>query len=216
MNFLDFQLLGPPKWREPHKSLKFVDFVESGPFRQPFPRPLWISWISGLWDRRNEGNPTKVQKLSILQSPLLFRKPFPRPLWISWISGLWDRRIKETPQKPKICGFCRVRSFSGSHFQGPCGFPGFPASATADMEGTPQKLKICRFCRVRSFSGSHFQNPASISRIQPLRGRPGRSLCVAPLKEELWESMWPFSGGHILEKGPPRDRPRMCSKPFIL
>ena len=29
-------------------------------------------------------------------------------------------------------------------------------------------------------------------------------MCVAPLKEELWESMWPFSGGHILEKGPPR------------
>ena len=29
-------------------------------------------------------------------------------------------------------------------------------------------------------------------------------MCVAPLQEELWESMWPFSGGHILEKGPPR------------
>ena len=26
----------------------------------------------------------------------------------------------------------------------------------------------------------------------------------------------PFSGGHILEKGPPRDRPRRCSKSFIL
>ena len=26
-------------------------------------------------------------------------------------------------------------------------------------------------------------------------------MCVAPLKEELWESMWPFSEGHILEKG---------------
>ena len=33
--------------------------------------------------------------------------------------------------------------------------------------------------------------------------KQGRSLCVAPLKEQLWESMWPFSGGHILEKGPP-------------
>ena len=49
-----------------------------------------------------------------------------------------------------------------------------------------------------------------------LRGKSGRFLCVAALKEELWESMWPFSGGHILEKGPPGDRPRMCSKPFIL
>ena len=48
-----------------------------------------------------------------------------------------------------------------------------------------------------------WQNPASIYRIQPLRGMPGRSLCVAPLQEELWESMWPFSEGHILEKGPP-------------
>ena len=46
--------------------------------------------------------------------------------------------------------------------------------------------------------------------------KQGRSLCVAPLKEQLWESMWPFSGGHILEKGPPRDRPRMCSNSFIL
>ena len=26
----------------------------------------------------------------------------------------------------------------------------------------------------------------------------------------------PFSGGHILEKGPPRDRPGRCSKSFIL
>ena len=43
-----------------------------------------------------------------------------------------------------------------------------------------------------------------------------RSSCVAPLLEQLWESMWPFSGGHILEKGSPRDRPRMCSKSFIL
>ena len=33
--------------------------------------------------------------------------------------------------------------------------------------------------------------------------KQGRSLCLVPLKEELWESMWAFSGGHILEKGPP-------------
>ena len=32
MDFLEIRLLGPPKWREPHKSLKFVDFVESAPF----------------------------------------------------------------------------------------------------------------------------------------------------------------------------------------
>ena len=43
VDFLDFRLLGPPKWRELHKSPKFVDFVESAPFRKPFPRPLWIS-----------------------------------------------------------------------------------------------------------------------------------------------------------------------------
>ena len=85
------------------------------------------------------------------------------------------------------------------------------------MERTPQQLKICRFCRVRSFSGKHFQNPASISRIQPLRGRPGRSLCVAPLKEELWESMWPFSGGHILEKGPlPRSAKNVLQTLYLM
>ena len=32
MDFLGFRLLGPPKWREPHKSPKVVDFVESAPF----------------------------------------------------------------------------------------------------------------------------------------------------------------------------------------
>ena len=32
MDFLEIRLLGPPKWREPHKSLKFVDFIESAPF----------------------------------------------------------------------------------------------------------------------------------------------------------------------------------------
>ena len=163
-----------------------------------------------------KGTPQKFKSCRFCRARSFSGSHFQGPCGFPGFPVSGTAEIKETPQKPKICGFCRVRSFSGSHFQGPCGFPGFPASATADMEGTPQKLKICRFCRVRSFSGSHFQNPASISRIQPLRGRPGRSLCVAPLKEELWESMWPFSGGHILEKGPPRDRPRMCSKPFIL
>ena len=32
MDFLDFRLLRQPTWREPHKSLKSVDFVESAPF----------------------------------------------------------------------------------------------------------------------------------------------------------------------------------------
>ena len=45
--------------------------------------------------------------------------------------------------------------------------------------------------------------PGPPLRGRPLRGRPGRSLCVAALKEELWESMWPFSGGHTLERVPP-------------
>ena len=77
VNFLDFQLLGPPKWREHYKSLKFVDFVESGPFPE-----------------------------AISKAPR-----FPT-------SGIAE--MEGTPQKPKICGFCRARSFSGSHFQGPC------------------------------------------------------------------------------------------------
>ena len=57
--FLDFRLPRPPKWGEPHKSTKIVDFA--------------ILLVNG-------GNPTKAPKLSILQYPLLFRRPFPRPL----------------------------------------------------------------------------------------------------------------------------------------
>ena len=51
-------------------------------------------------------------------------------------------------------------------------------------------------------------------------GRP--SLPGGPCREALAERPQalaagrPFSGGHILEKGPPRDRPRRCSKSFIL
>ena len=31
---LDFRLLGPPEWRQPHNSPKVVDFVESAPFAE--------------------------------------------------------------------------------------------------------------------------------------------------------------------------------------
>ena len=34
MDFLDFRPLGPPKWRETHKSPKVVDFAESVPFAE--------------------------------------------------------------------------------------------------------------------------------------------------------------------------------------
>ena len=46
--------------------------------------------------------------------------------------------------------------------------------------------------------------------------KTGPFFVCGPTKKQLWGSMWPFSGGHILEKGSPRDRPRMCSKSFIL
>ena len=62
-----------------------------------------------------------------------------------------------------------------------------------------------------------WKNPASIYRIQPLRGRPGRSLCVAPLKEEPYlvapsPCPRPFSGGHFLDVRPPPKAgvPRFC------
>ena len=42
-------------------------------------------------------------------------------------------------------------------------------------------------------------------------------MCVAPLKEELWESMWPFSGGHILEKGsPPRSAKNVLQALYLM
>ena len=187
MDFLQLRFLGPLKWREPHKSPKVVDFVQSAPF------------------------PEAISKAPV--DFLDFRLLGP-PKW------------REPHKSPKFVDFVESAPFPEAIFQGSCGFPATPASGTAEMEGTPQKPKSCRFCILEkgpSEIGQEcapnpltWQNPASISRIQPLRGKPSRSLCVAPLKEELWESMWPFSGGHILEKGPPRDQPRMCSKPFIL
>ena len=116
--------------------------------------------------------------------------------------------MEGTPQEPKICRFCRVRSFSGSHFQGPCGFPGFPAAA----EG-----------RCAQILSGRQQHEPRISQGGATKSSPAEGRCaqISPGRqqqepEELWRSMWAFSGGHILEKGPPRDRPRMCSKPFIL
>ena len=43
-----------------------------------------------------------------------------------------------------------------------------------------------------------------------------RSLPGSPRCRQALVAGRPFSGGHILEKGPPRDRPRRCSKSFIL
>ena len=42
---------------------------------------------------------------------------------------------------------------------------------------------------------------------------PGGS-CVAPLKEQLWGSMWPFSESHILEKGFPEIRQECAPNPL--
>ena len=43
-----------------------------------------------------------------------------------------------------------------------------------------------------------------------------RSLPGSPRCRQALVAGRPFSGGHILEKGPPRDRPKRCSKSFIL
>ena len=86
-----------------------------------------------------------------------------------------------------------------------CVWPGGPRCREALVAGKPSLLGGPR-CREALVAGR-----PSLPGVPRCR----EALCVAPLKQELWESMWPFSGA-ILEKGPPRDRPRMCSKSFIL
>ena len=95
--------------------------------------------------------------------------------------------MEGTPQEPR---FCRVRSFSGSHFQGPCGFPGFPAAA----EG-----RLPRFCPGASTTRI---SQGGATKSSPAEGHVPR-FRQQQEPEELWRSMWAFSGGHILEKGPP-------------
>ena len=89
--------------------------------------------------------------------------------------------------------------------------PSGPMSALTSRGHVLQQNRRFFVCGFTKPFGTH-----ECSKESGPRSEHGRSLCVAPLKEQLWESMWPFSGGHILEKGPPRDRPRMCSKSFIL
>ena len=124
--------------------------------------------------------------------------------------------MEGTPQEPKICRFCRVRSFSGSHFQGPCGFPGFPAAAEGRcaqiLSGRQQhepRISPGGATKSSKFGDSlegcahpkgqiDFDQPPLKAGVP--RFRPGGQ---QQEPEELWRSMWPFSGGHILEKGPP-------------
>ena len=131
--FSGFPALGQPKWREPHKSPKVVDFVESAPFPEVISGPGGFP-ASGTAERA-----------------LLFRKPFPRALWIFWISCSGIAEKEGTPQKPKICRFCRVRSFSGSHFQGPCGFPGFPALGQPKWREPHKSPKVVDFVESAPF-----------------------------------------------------------------
>ena len=68
LRFLHFRHLGPPKWGEPHKSPKVVDFVKSAPSAAISKACLDFLRVSGFWDGRNGGKEphTKAQKLSIL------------------------------------------------------------------------------------------------------------------------------------------------------
>ena len=80
--FPGFLPLGPPKWREPHKSPIFVDFVQSAPFPEPFPAPVDFLDFRLLGPPKWR-NPTKAAKSSISQCSFLFRKPFP------WLHGFF-------------------------------------------------------------------------------------------------------------------------------
>ena len=88
--------------------------------------------------------------------------------------------------------------FSGGHilecgFRGP-GNEGLPATRASRQPGSPGNEGL----------------PAT--RASRQRGPPGNE----GFRQRGLPRLWLFSGGHILEKGPPRDRPRMCSKSFIL
>ena len=167
MDFLDFRLLGPLKWREPQKSPKFVDFVKFA----PFPEAISKAPVDFLLDLR-------------LLGPLKWREPYKSPKVVDFVSGSHFQgpcgfpafpasgtaEMEGTPQKPKSCRFCRVRSFSGSHFQGICGFAGFPADSV-EIEETGKTLSFLLFwqyfCKIPS--GKTQQMP----RICP--GRPTKS-----------------------------------------
>ena len=92
--FLDFLLPKPPKWGEPYKSFKIVDFAIPAPFPEAISKAPWISCFQG---RRNGGNPTKAPKWSILQYLLLFRKPFPRVLGFPAFPAFVRFRPREAP-----------------------------------------------------------------------------------------------------------------------
>ena len=66
MDFLDFRPLGPPKWREIHKSPKVVDFVESASVAEAICKSLvnFLDFRSGTAEK--EGTSQKPKKLSIL------------------------------------------------------------------------------------------------------------------------------------------------------
>ena len=147
LDLLDFRLLGPPKWRKPHRVRSFCGGKQAKGAISEAPSDLLDLQLSGPPKWREHHKSPKV--VDFVESA-----PFAET--ISTVSLDLDFRLLGPPKwrKPH-----RIRSFCGSHFRGPFGFAGFPAFGTAEMQGTPQKPKSCRFCRVRSFCGSHFNAP---------------------------------------------------------
>ena len=87
--------------------------------------------------------------------------------------------------------------------------PGGPRCREALVTGRPSLSGSPR-CREALVAGRPSLPGGPRCREALIAGRPslpGGPRCRRPS---------PFSGGHILEKGPPQDRPRMCSKSFIL
>ena len=158
MDFLDFCLWDRRNGGNPRKAQNLSILYSPLLFRKPFPRPLWISWISGSRTAEMEGTPQKPKSCRFCRVRSFSGSHFHGTCGFLDFRLLGPPKWRRTPQKRKSCRFCRVRSFSGSHFR-PWWISWISGSRTAEMEGTPQKPKSCRFCRVRSFSGSHFQGP---------------------------------------------------------
>ena len=136
-------------------------------------------------------------------------------MWFSWSrqrgppgnEGLPATRVSRQRGPPGNEGLPATRSSRQRGFSGNERFPGNegpPATRASRQRGPPgnEGLPATRASRQRGLPGNEGLPATSQLEAQ------GRSLCVALLKEELWESMWPFSGGHILEKGPPPLRAR--------
>ena len=94
-----------PKWREPQKSPKVVDFVQPAPFAEAISKAP-SCWISGFLDRQNARKPHKSPTVVDFVEPA----PFAEGISKAPSDLLEFQLLGPPPQKPKSCRFCRACS----------------------------------------------------------------------------------------------------------